>query len=636
MIFLQIFIGTLTCILISWLSSFFIIFKKPNFSIEDIIVRIILGSAAMTSLWALIVTKGQTMFILAIPIMILISLSLNKNDVLNTKSSLSKINVLALLLFLIIGITLGYLNIRGTDLNGMKVPINDQSFYTTITNGMYTLNTESSIAYLKPYYSFESLNIPYHYFECWLAVILKTIYNFNTHLIISGSVTAFSFICIFTSFYLFINSWSTKNKILGIGLAIIFVFYRGLVHYLPSIGQNFSQSTDSILFDGNQKLIYILPFFLLGFWYVFAKQESLGILILLLLPSLNIVFLPSIIVGICLYLGFKFIYQIQNLKTYFTENRILFISLITFAICLLIYLKFIALNSVNTGIVTSIGGIVSNMISNGLKWLLINSIILLIIIFLLLKNKNKTYWKIFILSLSIALAGMFGFAVLDNNQNAWQIYACASRFSSFALALLLLYMIKNNFQSFKIALFTFIVIISFMFIENYSSINYLPMQKISSYDSNYLNKINQLKFKNKVGIKIVNAENRPSLQRNPVYAGICNYLVLTENAYSTVVLNIDDLLSISKKDSIIYFESYKNQQLANEIIKISPFLNYSKLINQTISKNEFRSYQINFLKHFKPEFCLIDKGMDIPEFITYKEKFEDSGTGEQFLLLDYH
>ena len=102
MIFLQIFIGTLTCILISWLSSFFIIFKKPNFSIEDIIVRIILGSAAMTSLWALIVTKGQTMFILAIPIMILISLSLNKNDVLNTKSSLSKINVLAILLFLII------------------------------------------------------------------------------------------------------------------------------------------------------------------------------------------------------------------------------------------------------------------------------------------------------------------------------------------------------------------------------------------------------------------------------------------------------------------------------------------------------------------------------------------------------
>ena len=142
-------------------------------------------------------------------------------------------------------------------------------------------------------------------------------------------------------------------------------------------------------------------------------------------------------------------------------------------------------------------------------------------------------------------------------------------------------------------------------------------------------------LKNKIGIKYVNIINRPNLQRNPVYAGVCNYLVLTQNATSTVVLNVEDLLIGNKEDTVYNLEKLSKDILNMEIINLSPFFNDCNLKWQSITKMELLAIQKQFILRRKPEFCVIEKGVEIPEFISIKSQFIDKGTGERFLILSY-
>jgi hypothetical protein len=173
-----------------------------------------------------------------------------------------------------------------------------------------------------------------------------------------------------------------------------------------------------------------------------------------------------------------------------------------------------------------------------------------------------------------------------------------------------------------------------MFIENYNNIQYLPMKKISAYSPTYINAIGKFKFKNKIGIKYVNITNRPNLQRNPVYAGVCNYLVLTQNATSTIILNVEDLLVGNNQDTIYKLDKLSKDIISKEIIDFSPFFNDCQLKRQSITKMQLLAIQKEFILRRKPEFCVVEKGVEIPVFLKVKKTLLDSGTGEQFLILN--
>ena len=544
-------------------------------------------------------------------------------------------DAIAILIFFSIALLIAYLNIYGVEYLGMKVPVNDQAFYSTTASGLIDTHMESTIAYLAPYYKYKTLNVPYHYFEYWLTYAVVNLTQFNTHLILNGIVYGFCIFCTFLAFYVILRNWFKKDTLIIIICSVVFISIRGILHYTNQTNENFVQATDSIFFDCNQKLVFILPMFLLGLYFDLKNNVQFGLLLLLLLPAMNIVLLPSILGGIIVFLSYQLLSNIRAYKVFFQSYLLIILAILFFVILVVFYQKFIALNLGNAAIVTSIGGVLNCILSNGLKWVLINAIILILIGVLLLKNANKEAWSIFVLCIGMVGSGIIGYALFDTNQNAWQIYSSGARFGGYALYLLIPFLLvtKSNWLQRSVKILGVLAIL--MFIENYNNIQYLPMKKISAYSPTYINAIGKFKFKNKIGIKYVNITNRPNLQRNPVYAGVCNYLVLTQNATSTVVLNVEDLLIGNKEDTVYNLEKLSKDILNMEIINLSPFFNDCQLKRQNITKMELLAIQKQFILRRKPEFCVVERGVNIPLYLKIKSKLIDKVTGEQFLLLNY-
>ena len=334
MLLLTLFIGIVLCFALSWVFSFVILPKKPALNTENIAVRLVMGFLIMAVLVAILVTKGNTILILAAPTLLI-------GGYLNYKKGIFKLSIAfmpkdasAILVFLVTAMAVAYLNIYGVEYLGMKVPVNDQAFYSTTANGLIDKDMESYIAYLEAYYKYKSINIPYHYFEYWLTYTVAYLTHFNTHLILNGIVYGF---CIFSSFLVFYNIlgiWLTNHAYTAIVCSIVLINIRGIFHYTNLNSENFVQATDSIFFDCNQKLIFILPMFLLGLYFIFKNNVQFGLLLLLILPAMNIVLLPSIIGGITVFLGFQFLSNIRAYKTFFQSHLPIFSAIFLFVIML--------------------------------------------------------------------------------------------------------------------------------------------------------------------------------------------------------------------------------------------------------------------------------------------------------------
>lgn len=635
MLFLKLLIGVLICIILSWLFSWLFFWRKEIKTLQNIVIRLILGSVIAVSLFATIATKFQTIFLLSFPILFSIGYFLNiyKLETITIKKS----QIIAFFFMLFIALSLGFLNIYGIDFNGFKVPINDQSFYTNVAYNTTYFNSESFISYLNKFYGLEKTTMLYHYYEHWFTAFIYQFTKFNIHLILNGIITSFSFFCTFLAFYLFLNNTSKKYNWLIVITAILFLFLRGFNHYFPSSELSFINATDSILFDGNQKLIYPLPLFILSIYFLLNfLDKQVGLLVLLLLPILNIVFSPSIIGALILYFCFVFCLNIKSISVQFKQHVLFILNVILFIVLLFIFIKYFSINFGTDSLVTSIGGVLSNVYRNLKSWILIQLPLLCVIFYFLYYVKKKESIFILVLLLGIAFSGAFGYAILDNNQNAWQMFACASRLSVIGLFLFLVQLAKGNFKYYYVTTSLVSLLSLIMFVENYSTISHLPLKKISSYSPSYINEISKINFKNKIGVKFVNASTRPELQRNPVYAGIVNYFCLTENAYTTVVLNIQDLMPIPK-DTIYNFETLKVNSIVKEIIVFSPFLSANNMSNKTYNLNDLKFEQEKFIINNKPEFCILESGVQFPDNIKkyIKKSFYDDGTKEEFLLLKY-
>ncbi len=635
MLFLKLLFGVLLCLAISWLFSWLFFWRKDVKSFQNIIVRFILGSFNGVAVYAIIAAKFHTVFALAIPLLFSIGYLLNKQTFETT--SIKKHQIFAFIIFLFVAICFGFLNVYGIDFNGLKVPINDQSYYTSVANCTTHFSSESSIAYLNQFYNFEKTIILYHYYEYWFTSFIYQITHFNVHFILNGIITSFSLFSIFTACYLLLNSFTNKYHWLLVIASILCLFLRGINHYFPNSELDFIQATDSILFDGNQKLVYPLPFFILGIYFVFTfAQKQLGLLVLMLLPILNIVFSPSIYGAFAFYFSVVICLSFKSILTQLKEHLLFIINAILFIILLAIFIKYSSMNLGKEGFVTSIGGILSNIFRNLKLWFFLQLPLLCAICYFIYVSKNKHHIYILALLLGIVFSGALGYAILDNNQNAWQMFACASRLSVIGLFLFLIHLSKKNLKYFFIIVSLVSILSLLMFLENYSTISHLPLKKISSYSSTYIQEISKLKFKNKVGIKYVNAATRPNLQRNPVYAGIVNYFCLTENAYSTVVMNVQDLM-LMPKDTIVNFEVLKNNAIVKEIITFSPFLSANKMGNSSYNIKSLEDEQEKFIRKYLPEFCILENGIQLPENIKkyVSKSLYDKGTKEQFLLLKY-
>jgi hypothetical protein len=589
---------------------------------KDLLFKLIFGSVVLTTVLAVYKTGFRTIYIGYVPLIVYIGYN-NRffGNVLLVK--FKAMDFLVLFLQFLVVITLSFLLIQGDLINEQKALHMDQVFYASLSESIWQTGLESFQSVYLNVGQDISTN-PYHYFELWLTGFSKNTFNVNAIFALKGIVFPFYIFVFFLTVYSFLlDNTAKKQRILLIMVSISFFFSRGFFANINNINSELSV----ILFDGCIKNIYPISFALFSF-LLFKEGKTTTSLIFILFTSLvNIVIFPSMVGGLILYILFILVFYKKDLAElvkdkYFVMSVILFFSLFAY------YIFYIASSNDEMEIQKSIGGLIYNILNNTFFWL--NEQVLLIgaVIFFLYKSTNIVLKKISFLIICIAIVAIFSRALLDNNQNAFQILNAVKFIVNYGLLLILLINLLDYFNNYStIVLYGVIVLSITHFLIGYKYINHNFKSKIYAYTSEYVEEINSTDISNSIGIKIVNASNRTSLQKNPVYIGYCNYMPFLDKISTSVVLNIDSLLI---EDKTRY-----NRNINREFIDASYFISQSNYkVGSGITN--WNSSVLFYLKKFKPQFCIVDKGIKLPLILEkfVKNSITDKGTGEKFYLLN--
>jgi hypothetical protein len=617
---IYVFIFSLICYLIGFITlgrkSILNEFKK------DLLFKLIFGSVVLTTVLAVYITGFRTIYICFLPLIVyMVYHNRFFGNVLLVKFKATDSLVLLLQFFFVI--TLSFLLIQGDLINGQKALHLDQVFYASLSESIWQTGLET----FQSVYLNDGQDIPtnpYHYFELWLTGFSKNTFNVNAVFALKGIVFPFYVFIFFLTIYSFLlENTVKKQKILLILVSIVFLFSRGLFININNINNELSV----ILFDGCIKNIYPIAFALFSFFLFKEGKISASFIFILLSSLVNIVIFPSMVGGLLLYIFFILVFYKKDIAElvndkYFIVCIILFFSLFAY------YIFFIASSNQETGIQKSIGGLFYNILNNSVFWLNEQFLLIGAVLFFLYKSTNVVLRKIGFLILCIAIVAIFSRALLDNNQNAFQILNAIKFIVNYGLLLILLITLLDYFKSYSTIILNVVIILSVIhFFMGYKYINHNFKSKIYGYTSEYVKEINSTDISNSIGVKIVNASNRPSLQKNPVYIGYCNYMPFIENITTSVVLNIDSLLTEDKPGF--------SRNINREFIKASFFISQT---NYKAGGNieSWNQSVLLYLNKLKPQFCIVDDGIELPiileQFVS--NKIIDKGTGEKFYLLN--
>jgi len=608
------------CCLIGYITlgkkSIFNEFKK------DLLLKLIFGSVVLVTTLSICITGFKTMYIAFLP---LILYFIYYNRFFGTKISIEDKanNFLIVFIQMLFAVSLSYLIIKGDLINGQKALHLDQVFYGSLAESIWQTGLES----VQSVYLDKELDIairPYHFFELWLTGFSINAFNVNSIFAIIGVVFTFHvFIFSMTIYVFFLDKIEKKQKFLLIIVSVIFFFTKGFL-----INPNyFSNEFNIILSDGCVKNIYPISFGLFSI-FLFKEGKTRASFVFILITSLvNIVTFPAMIGGLLMYILLIFVFYKKDLAElvkdkYFIISVLLFFSLFAY------YLFFISSSNQETGIQKSIGGSFFNILENSSIWLKEQFLLFTVSSIYLFKSKNDNFKKMYIFILSIAIAAIFLRAVLDNNQNSFQILNATKFIVNYAIILLFAIMLIDKYKKYVSYILYGIIILSVLhFYSGYKYFNHNFQSALCSYSSKYVNEINSIKIKNTIGIKVINAKNRPFLQKNPVYIGFCNYMPFIDNVSTSVVINIDSLLTRDKRG----FAQNINRE----------FINSSYFISKTNYKvgsgiESWNQSVLLYLKKLKPQFCIVDDGIELPVILEQfvSNKIIDKGTGEKFYLLN--
>lgn len=580
-----------------------------------------LGSIFLVTIYAITITQFKTIFICTIPILIYFA-RYYRTKAINIK--FDKNEIFTFIFYFLIASVFAFIIIRGIEFDDLKVPIKDQASYAMIVKGLNQHQVENYAITLFPLEEISKAS-PYHYFEIWMAAIISKILGYNEILSLTGVSTAFILFNLFCAVYSWFRNYKFPiwNKYLAISASILFPLIRGFLHYFS----NDEYYWDSIFFDGSLKFIFLIPFFISVLKLQYLERGREAILLLMLLPILNTILLPTILLSIIIYIFIHLIFRISLPSGIFKIDYI--ITVICFIILLALYTIIIS-SGEGVDVIKSIGGIVYNILNNAKKWFLINSLLLISTCYLVFKLKEKISVSSLILIFSLIFSGLIVRAIFDTTQNSFQLFTSISFLSVYGLTLI-------NFQGFsslnkRVALYTFsvyFILVSIMFSENYKSIKHLFIQQISAYSLDYTKEISKIKLTNPIGIRFVNSKSRSNLMKNPSYVGLSDYFPLTENMDATVVMNVNVLFPESID------QSHHANSLRKEFKNSSFFIKSMKYDPITHDSIDLHSRIQLYITTFKPEFCIVEPEAIIPEYLNkyILQTITDSNSGEKILLL---
>jgi hypothetical protein len=603
-----------------YLAGFLSLGRKSIFNdfIKDLLFKLIFGSIVLVAVLSLFKTSGKTIYLAFLPL-ILYTVYHNRFNGSLIEHKLKVNNLLIVFLQMIFAIALSFLLIQGDLINGQKALHLDQVYYASLAESIWQTGLESfQSVYLNNISDIASS--PYHYFELWLTGFAKNIFNVNSLFALNGIVFPFYVFLFSLTVYVFLRENISQNQ-------VFILFAMSVVFFLTNGFSLFNNELSVILYDGGIKNIYPISFALFSF-FLFKEGKLTHSFVFILLTSLvNIVIFPAMVGGLFSYLLIIFIFFRKDFIG-LTKDNYFVISIVLFFLLFAIYLFYIASSNQETGMQKSLGGLLYNIRDNSILWFKEQFLLVGAVLFFTYKSSNINLKKIVLFVFCIAVMAVFSRALLDNNQNAFQILNAIKFIVNYVLLLVLLILFLDYFKNSRTIVLISVILLSVaQFLLGFKYFDHNFRSKIYAYTSEYVNELNAIEIKNPVGVKVVNASLRPLLQRNPVYIGFCNYMPFIKNIKTTVVLNIDSLLT----EDIPGFKSNINIEFINSSFFVSQ-TNYQVRSGLSSWENSILIY----LSKLKPQFCIVEEGVELPmvlEKFVLKE-ITDSGTGEKFYLLN--
>lgn len=198
-ILLQLTLGFLLLVCLAQLLGYLLTGKNSLCTepLQALVYNQVLGMVLLLCVYAAYKTGFRTIMLSALPLIAYLSLYIRKHG---NKQVPFQEEILPLLVFSVAAILLAFIMVRGSEFNGLKVPVKDQASYAVIVSGLNQYGVESFTSYLYPIDPSMKAS-PYHYFELWMAAFVQAFCGYNPVLSLSGVAVAYTFFLLFCVVY---------------------------------------------------------------------------------------------------------------------------------------------------------------------------------------------------------------------------------------------------------------------------------------------------------------------------------------------------------------------------------------------------------------------------------------------------
>jgi len=596
------------------------------------LLAIFTGLLLSISLYALIATKGNSIFFLPLLILLyfLISRSRLENFNLPKLKSVLAPTAIFSMFFIILSLIqlfrLDFFNSTFVRLGKMDYGYySDMAEYISISgiehpSSWYTLFRDEYVNYsLTP--------LPYHYFELYIHAIFLQFCPLKGILVFNFITIPFISSLAFIGFYTIARCVDiTQPKYISILLSALFVFYVGMIPF------KYGGWMDSV-FLYPRTISFILPFQLFTALMISKRQQD-AIVFLSFIPLFHILTAPTIFTVVGLYVLYLMLYKKSYLEG--VESAIIvFVSAIGI---LLFYFH------INKGSEDVLGGglvffsEIKEIFYYFTRRYLFRVILyffpftLAILIFrkkiLQVLSEHNLHTYVFFISFLILFSMILSSSIDHMEAYSFSNVIITSSISVTLFVLLIAILNKNKSVLGKI----------WISILLFSSVYYCGISLIynkwnnrnfgKSFDLEYLTKLKPiiLSIQNPIGGQILNEEyfisspwgNNHHISRNTSYTDF----------YKEGMIQIS--LSTPEELSKIPFPEIHGS------ISLSPFFRY---VQSQKLKNEFNSMeqsQIAFIKKYNIEYVIVQEGGKISNLLESKiaRKIEDENSKQIFLLID--
>ena len=639
--------------------------KRSNSGFMDILSKTLTGMIVNVILFSLIITKGISYNLAAIPIILFLyfyiknntNLILQKRTRINDFSHFSLLELVALsgvFLFIMVLHIINYINLDADFLIGGG---NDNTylFYTRIADyllitGEENLNTAANL--IDENYNGSSI---YHYFELWLGAL---------HNFLFGSLLSFSFklsihslflILMYCAYCILLEHFVGKLK-----------FY----HYLLVLPFIFSSSIYSNLFLAlNDKLPnYSIFHFIYGNEAVAFLRHKVAIVELIILTSIILFLKKRVQIVFCFLLYFSLSYSIIapaalssififSFFSLFAKEKPQFLPIQTLILCIVIpsiILIITKFNAPSIDIIINHKSIFERIypmriltflgvFATQQPLLYLPFSFFFIILFIYFRKRINGYLRlsIYFFLLLFICGSLFG-SLLDDfnwrqfyNGISYPLSKIVFTFGCFTAAISII----ENRRKYNIFLITFSVVIllstSWLFFRTIRNLQLAIHSPTHNNSIEFLEKIDTV-FNytsiNEPTIGIFLLERNSFEERCKINSGSSSH---------TNMINMGTLLSEIKNTNDFFNLSWRDINLEQNNYLVKSYVNnsvFSRFIEQQKTENTFTSIEeskTDFVNKYNIRYLIMEKDVVIPQ--SLKNKIEktivDKKTGLQFCIL---